>query len=194
MPNSNAFADLFGGAVEDFSRIFNLSKEPMFFRDEYGWASNFYLHAPFVFHGVTFKTSEHFYQMFKTDNMEWAARILNAPTPADARKLGKECPISPNWNKAKAITTMATGLELKFSHNKEIFLKLLDTKNLILVEGNFWHDNFWGDCHCNNKNGKHPECLTPGKNMLGKLLMNLRSYHSVIDSLATAEMQKVWRM
>ena len=47
--------------------------------------------------------------------------------------------------------------------------RLLSTSNATLVEGNWWHDNFWGDCYC-------PKCKgIPGANTLGRLLMELRS-------------------
>jgi predicted NAD-dependent protein-ADP-ribosyltransferase YbiA (DUF1768 family) len=36
-----------------------------------------------------------------------------------------------------------------------------------LVEGNTWHDPFWGDCHCGR-------CPADGENMLGGVLMELR--------------------
>ena len=58
---------------------------------------------------------------------------------------------------------------LKFSHNPHLREKLIKTGDKILIEGNYWHDNDWGDCYC--KNCKH----TPGNNNLGKILMNVRS-------------------
>ena len=36
-----------------------------------------------------------------------------------------------------------------------------------LIEGNTWHDNYWGVCSCSKCNGR-------GKNRLGKLLMKVR--------------------
>ena len=46
--------------------------------------------------------------------------------------------------------------------------KLLSTKDRELIEGNFWHDNFWGDCSCK-------KCQDiEGGNRLGKLLMEIR--------------------
>jgi predicted NAD-dependent protein-ADP-ribosyltransferase YbiA (DUF1768 family) len=46
--------------------------------------------------------------------------------------------------------------------------KLLATGEEILVEGNTWHDNFWGRCSCRNCRGK-------GVNHLGQLLMERRA-------------------
>ena len=39
---------------------------------------------------------------------------------------------------------------------------------ILLIEGNTWHDNYWGDCSCNRCKSKS------GENMLGILLMELR--------------------
>ena len=57
---------------------------------------------------------------------------------------------------------------MKFNQNPKIKQKLLDTGDKILIEGNNWCDNFWGNCHCE-------KCRTKtGKNLLGISLMFLR--------------------
>jgi len=45
------------------------------------------------------------------------------------------------------------GIILTASHNPKQWnaLKLLNSKGEIL-EHNYWHDNFWGDCHCKSCN------------------------------------------
>jgi len=45
---------------------------------------------------------------------------------------------------------------------------LLATGDTKLLEGNRWHDNFWGNCDCPNCRDK------PGLNYLGKILMRVR--------------------
>jgi hypothetical protein len=45
---------------------------------------------------------------------------------------------------------------------------LLMTENKKIIEGNYWHDNFWGQCTCE-------KCFGKGKNKLGKILMDIRS-------------------
>ena len=47
---------------------------------------------------------------------------------------------------------------------------LVATDNARLVEGNTFHDNFWGDCRCGG-----PRCSESGVNMLGELLMAERA-------------------
>lgn len=46
--------------------------------------------------------------------------------------------------------------------------QLIATHPHPLVEGNTWHDQFWGDCRCDR-------CPGQGDNMLGVVLMGLRN-------------------
>ena len=50
----------------------------------------------------------------------------------------------------------------KFSTNPELAAKLIATGDALLVEGNWWHDTFFGVC-----DGK-------GENHLGLILMRVR--------------------
>ena len=145
------------------------------FKGEFDWASNFYMKAPFYVGGQLFKSSEHYFAACKTTDANWCRWIIDGDRPADAKRLGQQCPIRPNWDVVR-VPTMADALWYKFIQNRDIQQKLTDTDTQEMVEGNWWHDNFWGDCHCNNKSGKHPECLNPGLNKLGLSLMNLRTY------------------
>jgi len=59
-------------------------------------------------------------------------------------------------------------VKLKFAQNPDLRKKLLATGTEELVEGNTWHDNYWGDCSC-------PECKNiKGRNQLGITLMRVR--------------------
>jgi predicted NAD-dependent protein-ADP-ribosyltransferase YbiA (DUF1768 family) len=45
---------------------------------------------------------------------------------------------------------------------------LLNTGDEELIEGNYWHDNYWGNCTCS-------KCKDiEGQNKLGKILMKVR--------------------
>ena len=78
-----------------------------------------------------------------------------------------------DWEQIK-IVVMRVGLILKFSANPQLKTQLLNTNNDMLVEGNYWHDNIWGDCYC-------PKCVNiTGKNYLGKLLMETRETFQLI--------------
>lgn len=111
-------------------------------------------------------TVEHLYQAAKAACPEDAARIMSAETPGDAKKMARKIKKVDNWNEIK-LHIMFNLLLYKFSfeENKQ---KLLATGDEELCEGNIWHDNFWGDCHCEH-------CINkPGANHLGKLLMKVR--------------------
>lgn len=137
------------------------------FDNEYKFLSNFY-ESPLVdtdrYH-LTYPTVEHFFQAMKTENEALRREIANASTPGQAKKLGRRVPLRKDWEKIKQ-QVMYVGLTFKFE-NSDLRQKLLETGDEELVEGNTWHDNYWGTCTC-------PKCGDKGKNMLGKLLMELR--------------------
>ena len=111
-------------------------------------------------------TVEHLYQAAKAACPEDAARIMASDAPGDAKKMARKIKKVENWDEIK-LHIMFNLLLYKFSfeENKQ---KLLATGDEELCEGNIWHDNFWGDCHCEH-------CINkPGANHLGKLLMKIR--------------------
>lgn len=134
------------------------------FFGKYRFLSNFYP-SPFEIGGIKYKTVEHYFQAMKTVNPIQRMNVVAADTPGEAKKLGKKVSLRPDWEKVKP-KVMATGLTFKFDikHLKE---KLLATSSADLVEGNTWHDMYWGKCYCTRHAGA-------GENNLGKMLMSLR--------------------
>ena len=56
----------------------------------------------------------------------------------------------------------------KFSQTPILGSWLKETYPKLLIEGNYWHDNYWGQCKCNR-------CTRyKGRNTLGKILMQVR--------------------
>ncbi len=106
-------------------------------------------------------TVEHQYQAAKTFDSEWKVQILGASTPAEAKKLGKRCPIREDWEDVK-ISVMFDLLKVKFASGSLLAEKLLATGDAILEEGNWWGDKYWGTV------------LGEGQNWLGNLLMMVR--------------------
>lgn len=138
------------------------------FDGEFAFLSNFYT-SPFEDPktGAMFLTMEHYFQAMKADNMRDYLTIASAPTPGKAKRLGRQCVLRWDWEKVKE-QVMEDGLRLKFA-DPELRQKLIDTAPHMLEEGNSWHDNTWGVCHC-------LKCQdTIGQNKLGKLLMKLRT-------------------
>jgi ribA/ribD-fused uncharacterized protein len=136
------------------------------FDGEFAFLSNFYPSPITDEHGITYPTVEHYFQAQKTLNIAERVAIADAETPGRAKRMGRNVALRHDWETIK-IDVMRQGLEMKFQ-NANLRARLLKTGSMPLVEGNTWHDNTWGDCQC----GK---CInTPGRNILGKLLMDLR--------------------
>ena len=138
------------------------------FKDEYSFLSNFYTSFIILEDGIDkfeCPTVEHYFQACKTPNMEEMLGIIGASTPGMAKRLGRKCMLDPNWEKRKD-EVMRSALIKKFSDPK-LRQKLLDTGDEYLIEGNWWHDNYWGSCYCD-------KCRDRGQNRLGQLLMEIR--------------------
>lgn len=150
-----------------------LPKEKPVFIDN--WFSNFKpFHQPLVHNGLSFATPEHFFQAMKTDLPSEQAAIAKAPTPGKAKRLGKQCRLTADWETRK-FQVMETALRWQFQPGTPMHAQLLATGEEPIVETNNWHDNIWGDCVCQNADGRHPQCLEPGLNHLGQMLMQLRN-------------------
>jgi hypothetical protein len=111
-------------------------------------------------------TVEHVFQAAKTHDHLHKGRILAAKTPKEAKKFGRGAPLRLDWEDVKE-EVMLQALRQKFAI-PELRRQLLDTGYQELEEGNYWHDNEWGNCYC-------MKCRTiAGKNKLGILLMQVR--------------------
>ena len=132
------------------------------FIGDYGFLSNFYDSEIIDNDGRKYKTVEHYYQAQKTLDLNDQEKIRNSPSPGIAKKLGRKVVMRNDWDKVK-IFIMEKALRMKFNQNLELKKKLIETNGYELIEGNWWHDTYWGVC-----NGK-------GQNHLGQLLMKLRN-------------------
>ncbi len=151
------------GEITDFSK--HIQPEINNFQGIHRWLSNFYP-SPFTFQNITYPTNEHFFQAWKFST-DYRQTVANLNTPSKAKQMGKTAQLCFNWDSEVKQEVMKTGLELKFQI-PELKQKLITTKGINLVEGNTWHDNYWGNCTCK-------KCSKiPGQNILGKMLMQLR--------------------
>ncbi len=116
--------------------------------------------------GVAYPTVEHAYQAAKTLEPEAREGILAASTPDLARKMGRRLTARPDWPEVR-VEVMRDLIRQKFANDGPRKV-LVTTGDAELVEGNTWHDNFWGQCRC-------PRCAgAAGLNWLGRLLMETR--------------------
>jgi len=60
----------------------------------------------------------------------------------------------------------------KFFNYQALYDSLISTNDVYLIEGNFWHDNYWGICI--KKDCDKCKDVTLAKNMLGNILMIVR--------------------
>jgi ribA/ribD-fused uncharacterized protein len=143
------------------------------FRDDKFFLSNFYLH-PIAWNGLIFPASENAFQSEKTLNK--LERIpFTLYSPGRAKRKGKKLILREDWEEIK-VPMMFTILLVKFS-DPELRDKLLATDGEELIEGNNWHDNFWGACEC-------IECQYIEKlNKLGILLMEVRDQSNIEKDL-----------
>jgi ribA/ribD-fused uncharacterized protein len=128
-----------------------------------------YAPARVKLNGLEFPTVEHAYQAAKTLEAGVREKIRGASTPGLAKKMGRKLDKRPDWPEVK-VEVMRDLILQKFAQHPDLQKRLLATGDAELVEGNTWHDNFWGDCHC-------PRCAaSPGQNRLGVLLMEVRRH------------------
>lgn len=96
-------------------------------------------------------------------------KIAQAPTPREAKLLGRSVQLRPEWDKRVRFEVMKNVLYAKFACHPTRIEALLSTGLAVLQEGNTWHDQTWGDCFCGRA-----ACEEPGANYLGLMLMELR--------------------
>lgn len=136
------------------------------FRGEYEFLSNFYeCYVPMTFGKdnipIEFRNAEAAFQAHKTTTYEDLLRFSNM-SASEAKRFGRKVKLRDDWNDVR-LQIMGDVVLTKFVVNKDLRDKLIATGQRELIEGNTWHDTFWGVC-----NGK-------GENNLGKILMEVRS-------------------
>jgi ribA/ribD-fused uncharacterized protein len=144
------------------------------FIGKYRFLSNFFWtqeYVPIVFERLIFPSTEHAYQAAKSLDPKVREHFADAKlTCGKAKKDGRRIVIRPDWNDVR-IRIMSYLVAQKFQ-NEILGAQLLETGDATLVEGNDWHDIFWGVCMGKCKK-PHPEPI--GENHLGQILMRIRT-------------------
>lgn len=137
-----------------------------YFKNNYRFLSNFFT-CQILYKDYIFQSAEQLFQFRKTNDLTEKENIVNAKTPGEAKKLGKKVTLVKNWNQIKEYIMFDCVFQ-KFNQNIDLKNKLLKTNDYYLVEGNNWHDNYWGKCYCD-------QCVEiNSQNKLGIILMKLR--------------------
>lgn len=137
------------------------------FHEKYRFLSNFYP-ATVYYKGVAFPTVEHAYQSAKTFDAKIiiAISLLPADKAGKSKRIGRKLKRRSDWKDIK-LEVIENLIRQKFDQ-VSLRKKLVQTGTEELVEGNYWHDNYYGNCEC-------PRCENiKGENHLGKLLMKVR--------------------
>lgn len=140
------------------------------FEGEYRFLSNF-PDAPVELDGIWYRSPEYAYQAAKTVKPDLRIPFHSNPklTPGMAKRLGSKLEIRPDWDDPYfyKLIVMEDLLNQKYMI-PEFGQKLILTAPAKLVEGNWWHDNFWGECVCSKCKDKTKH------NHLGILTMKVR--------------------
>ncbi len=133
--------------------------------------------SPFTVDGLTYKTAEHWMMAGKArlfNDPEMLEAILQAETPAEAKKLGRNVrDFNPaNWDQHK-FELVVKGNYHKFSQQEPLRTFLVNTGDRVLVEASP-RDAIWGiGMGASNPNVENPQ-LWKGHNLLGYALMEAR--------------------
>jgi N-glycosidase YbiA len=129
---------------------------------DYGCFSNF---APYPVRvdGKTWPTSEHYFQAQKFEDSKHQEAIRKTRSPMIAARMGRDRkkPLRRDWESIK-VAIMRKAVRAKFEQHEDIRQILLSTGDARLVE-HTENDSYWGD----GGDGS-------GKNMLGRILMEVR--------------------
>lgn len=128
------------------------------FRGDYFFLSNFY-EAPVSYDGLTYKNNEAAFQAQKINAKD--RHTFTDLSASEAKRLGRIVILRRDWEHVK-VKIMYEIVKAKFEQNPDLRIKLLNTGDAELEEGNTWGDRIWGTV-----NGS-------GQNLLGKILMQVR--------------------
>ncbi len=130
--------------------------------DEFGEFSNFAL-FPIVLDGKTWPTSEHYFQAQKFQESGFQEAIRKEKSPMQAARMGRsrKRPLRKQWESMK-VSVMRKAVLAKFTQHDALRELLLSTNDAKIIEHTA-NDCYWGD----GGDGS-------GKNMLGRILMEVR--------------------
>lgn len=112
--------------------------------------------------GIMYMSSEAAYQAQKSLN--GAVRNQFAQYHAgEAKRKGHQIAVRPDWNEVR-LAVMEEVVRAKFTQNPDLAERLAATGSMLLEEGNYWGDTFWGVDFYTGE----------GENNLGKILMKVR--------------------
>jgi ribA/ribD-fused uncharacterized protein len=144
------------------------------YRGDWIFLSNFYL-FPIEYEGSIYPSVEHAYQAAKTLNLKERMKFTFPGLSAfQAKAAGYHVTLQEGWDTGLKLEVMQELLRKKFFPTV-MRRKLLSTFNAELMEGNWWHDTYWGVCDGSGQHRRCPGHEPYGENNLGKLHMEVRN-------------------
>jgi len=146
-------------------------------KGEWRVLSNMY-EAPFQVDSVTYPTVEHYFQWSKAKQFGDGAiadKILKTPSPKAVKALGRKVKdfVKEEWDKTKD-GVMRTAVKAKFIQHPDLKTKLMETGVRPIGEASA-RDKYWGiGTSADTSKAKDPT-KWPGKNVLGRMLADLRT-------------------
>lgn len=130
----------------------------------YGIFSNFDRKHPITLKGLSWPTTEHYFQAQKFVGTPHEEAVRNCEYPRDAAAMGRDrsLPLRKDWETVKD-DVMREAVLAKFTQYSDLMEVLISTGDAELVE-HTTNDSYWAD----GGDGT-------GKNMLGKILMEIRT-------------------
>jgi ribA/ribD-fused uncharacterized protein len=144
--------------------------------NENRFLSNMY-EAKIQVDGITFPTVEHYFQWSKAKKFGDADiqnKILKTESPKSAKAYGKKVkPFDGEIWGEMAVSVMKTAVKAKFMQHPDLLDKLRKTGTKLLAEADP-RGKFWGIGTSADTSKAKDSSRWPGKNMMGKILMELR--------------------
>lgn len=137
------------------------------FTGPHDFLSNFQ-EEPFTWEGREGASAEHHYNAAKTLDPVEQAKVYAQDSAGRAKRIGRTVTLRAGWDDHLKFGVMESIIQAKFAPETEAARRLLLTGSALLIEGNRWHDQYWGQCGCE----RHYHW--PGGNNLGRLLMAQR--------------------
>jgi ribA/ribD-fused uncharacterized protein len=134
--------------------------------------------APFQVDSVTFPTVEHYFQWSKAKQFgdgTIADKILKTPSAKSVKALGRKVKdfVKEEWDKTKD-GVMRTAVKAKFVQHPDLKTKLVETGVRPIGEASA-RDKYWGIGTSADTSKAGDPTKWPGKNVLGKMLSELRT-------------------
>ena len=156
--------------------------EIVFLKGQYSYLSMFHK-GKVKYENEDYDCGEAAFQASKTLDKELRKEFIHLQG-YQAKQKGNSIKLRPDWEDIKYKVLLEINYN-KFLHNEELKNMLLSTGEITIMEGNFWHDNEYGNCLCQKCKG------IEGKNVLGQTLEKVRKMLQEYDKKQIQTSEKV---